>query len=131
MLWRDIYWFVIYDKFKESLNKKQKASDLNVDRENHKRVKYDYKVNDLILLDQGTVQRKLVPKRDGPYQVIRVYSNGTLKIRKGIYVQRVSIRKCVPYFKSPDEGSKCNDTVAMGTVATNLVAWGNLSRIQD
>jgi pyruvate kinase len=108
--------------FKELLNKKQKASDLNVDRENHKRVKYDYKVNDLILLDQGTVQRKLVPKRDGPYQVIRVYSNGTLQIRKGIYVQRVSIRKCVPYFKSPDEGSKCNDTVAMGTVATNLVA---------
>jgi hypothetical protein len=28
--------------------------------------KYDYKVNDLILLDRGTLQRKLVPKRDGP-----------------------------------------------------------------
>ena len=84
--------------FKDLLNKKQIASDLNVDRENHKRVKYDYKVNDLILLDRGTLQRKLVPKPDGPYQVIRVYSNGTLKIRKGIYVQRVSIRRCIPYF---------------------------------
>ena len=105
--------------FKDLLNKKQKASDLNVDRENNKRIKYDYKVNDLILLDRGTLQRKLVPKRDGPYQVIRVYSNGTLKIRKGIHVQRVSIR---PYFKAPDEGSECNDTVAMGTVASNLVA---------
>ena len=91
------------------INKKQKASDLNVDRENNKRVKYDYKINDLILLDRGTLQRKLVPKRDGPYQVIRVYSNGTLKIRKGIYVQRVSIRRCIPYFKSSDEGSECND----------------------
>ena len=39
--------------------KKQKASDLNVDRENHKRVKYDYKINDLILLDRGTYM--LVP----------------------------------------------------------------------
>ena len=95
--------------FKDLINKKQKASDLNVDRENNKRVKYDYKINDLILLDRGTLQRKLVPKRDGPYQVIRVYSNGTLKIRKGIYVQRVSIRRCIPYFKSSDEGSECND----------------------
>jgi hypothetical protein len=67
--------------------KKQKASDLNVDRETTKRIKYGYKVNDLILLDHGILQRKLVPKCDGPYQVIRVYSNGTLKICKGIYVQ--------------------------------------------
>jgi pyruvate kinase len=70
-------------------NIKQKASDLNVDHENTKRIKNDYKVNDLIFLDRGKLQKKLVPKRDGPYQVIRVYSNGTLKIRKGIYVQRV------------------------------------------
>jgi hypothetical protein len=87
-------------------NKKQKASDLNLDRENTKRIKYDYKVNDLILLDCGTLQRKLVPKRDGPYQVIRVYSKGTLKIRKGIYVQRVLIRWCTPYFNRSDEGSE-------------------------
>ena len=56
--------------FKDLINKKQKASDLNIDRENNKRVKYDYKINELILLDRGTLQQKLVPKRDGPYQVI-------------------------------------------------------------
>jgi hypothetical protein len=55
--------------------------------ENKNRIKYDYKVNDLISLDRGTLQRELITKRDGPYQVIRVYSNSTLKIRKGIYVQ--------------------------------------------
>jgi hypothetical protein len=87
-------------------NIKQKASDLNVDCENKKRIKYDYKVNDLILLDRGTLQRKLVPKRDGPYQVIRVYSNGTLKIRKDIYAQQVSIHQCTPYFNSSNEGSE-------------------------
>ena len=74
--------------FKELVNKKQKVSDQNVDRENNKRIKYEYKVNHLILLDQGTLQHKLVPKRNGPYQVIRVYSNSTLKIREGIYVQK-------------------------------------------
>jgi pyruvate kinase len=117
-----LFYLSFTTKFKDLLNKKQKASDLNVDRENNKRIKYDYEVNDLILLDRGTLQRKLVAKRDRPYQVIRVYSHGTLKIRKGIYFQRVSIKRCIPYFNSPDEGSECNDTVAMGTVATNLVA---------
>jgi hypothetical protein len=86
--------------------KRQKASDLNVDRENTKRIKNDYKVKDLILLDREILQRKLIPKRDAPYQIIRVYSNGTLKIRKGIYVQRVLIRQCTPYFNSSDEGSE-------------------------
>jgi hypothetical protein len=47
-------------------------------------MKYDYKVNDLILLNRGTLQRKLVPKRDEPYQIIRLHSNGNLKIRKSI-----------------------------------------------
>jgi pyruvate kinase len=84
--------------YSELKNEKQKASDINVDCENRKRIKYDYKVNDLILLDCGTFQRKLVVKHDGTYQVIRVYSNGTLVIRKGIYVQQVSIRRCTPYF---------------------------------
>jgi hypothetical protein len=93
-------------KYNELKNKKQQASDLNVHRENTKRIKYDYKVNDLILLDRGILQRKLIPKRDGPYQVNRVYSNGTLKILKGIYVQRVSIRQCTPYFNSSDEGNE-------------------------
>jgi pyruvate kinase len=73
--------------FSEVKNKKQKASDLIVDYDNSKRIKYDYKVNDLILLDHGTLQRKIVPKCDGPYQIIRVCSKATLKIRKGIYVQ--------------------------------------------
>jgi hypothetical protein len=63
-------------------------------------------VNDLILFNCGTLQRNLIPKRDGPYQPIRVYSNGTLKICKGIYVQQVSIRQCTPYFNSVNEGSK-------------------------
>jgi hypothetical protein len=83
----DLFFMTNYSEIKN----KNKISDLNVDNENTKRIKYDYRADDLILLDRGTFQSKLVPKRDGPYQVIRVYSNGTLKICKGIYVQRVSI----------------------------------------
>jgi hypothetical protein len=51
----------------------------------------------------GVIQWKLNPKRDGPYQVVQVYPNGTLNLRKGIYVQRVSRRRCVPYVMAPLE----------------------------
>jgi hypothetical protein len=90
-------------EYKEIKKRKQEASDANTHKENSKRIKHEYKVNDQVLLDRGILQRKLIPKRDGPYQVVRVYSNGTLKIRKGIYVQRVSIRRCVPYVIEPLE----------------------------
>jgi hypothetical protein len=83
-------------EYKEIKKRKQEASDTNTHEEHSKRVKHEYKVNDQVLFDRGILQRKLSPKRDGPYQIVRVYSNGTLKIRKGIYVQRVSIRRCVP-----------------------------------
>ena len=90
-------------EYKEIKKRKQEASDANTHKENSKRIKHEYKVNDQVLLDRGILQRKLIPKREGPYQVVRVYSNGTLKIRKGIYVQRVSIRRCVPYVIEPLE----------------------------
>jgi hypothetical protein len=53
---------------------KGKKSDLNVHYERDKRVNYNHKVDDLILLEQGTLQCKLVLKHDRPYQVIRLYS---------------------------------------------------------
>jgi hypothetical protein len=31
------------------------------------------------------LQRKLLPKWDGPYEVVRFYDNGTIKLRKGAY----------------------------------------------
>jgi hypothetical protein len=46
----------------------------------------DHEGNDLVLLDRGSLQRKIVPKHDGHDQVIRVYKNSTPKICKGIYV---------------------------------------------
>ena len=75
----------------------------SVNKEKPKGVKHEYKVKDQVLLDRGILQRKLSPKRDGPYQIVRVYSNGTLKIQKGIYVQCVSLRRCVPYVAAPLE----------------------------
>ena len=87
-------------KWKSIKEKRQTAIEHNNERENSKRTKYEYKVGDKVLLERGeSVQRKLIPKRTGPYSIVRIYDNGTLKIRKGNYVQRVSIRRCVPYLE--------------------------------
>ena len=80
--------------------KRQDAIEKSNIRENKKRIKYTYKEGDRILLDRGILQRKLSPLRDGPYDVVRVYPNGTLQIKKGVYTQRVSIRRCTPFVSS-------------------------------
>ena len=84
----------------EELRKRRlEAIETNTQAENRKRTKHVYSVGDLVLLDKGeTVQRKLYPKRTGPYRVVRIYPNGVLKITKGNYTQRVSPRRCVPYY---------------------------------
>lgn len=75
-------------QWKDIKEKRQKAAISNNKKENQKRKPHTYAVGDKILLDRGEIQRKLIPKREGPFQVVRVYDNGTLKIRKGIYTQR-------------------------------------------
>jgi hypothetical protein len=94
---------------------KNKASDLNVDCENTERIKYDYKVNDLSLLDCGTFQRKLVAKRDGPYQVIRVYSNGTLKFVKASTYSECEYVGALLILIAPMKEAKCYDLASMRT----------------
>ena len=89
-------------KWKDIRTKRIEAIKKNNAAENAKRVQYKYKPGDQVLLDKGLeVQRKLYPKRTGPYKVIRIYPNGVLKIQKGFFTQRVSIRRCTPY-RSPN-----------------------------
>jgi pyruvate kinase len=90
-------------EYKEIKKRKQEASDANTHKENSMRIKHEYKVNDQVLLDRDILHRKLSPKQDGRYQIVQVYSNGTLRIRKGINVQRVSLLRCVPYVMAPLE----------------------------
>ena len=89
-------------KWRDIRKKRIDAIKNNTVRENSKRVQYKYKIGDKVLLENSLdVQRKLYSRRKGPYNVVRVYPSGVLKIQKGFYTQRVSIRRCTPY-KSPN-----------------------------
>jgi hypothetical protein len=56
--------------------------------ENAKRISHTYRVGDLVSTDRNQLQPKLHRPHDGPYTIDKVYTNGTLKIRKGIRQKR-------------------------------------------
>ena len=75
----------------------------NNKRENDKRIAHHYKVGELVSKMKPGVLPKLRRKRDGPYKVIAVYNNGTVRIRREfkdtIISERINIRRISPYNK--------------------------------
>jgi hypothetical protein len=51
-----------------------------------------YHVSDKVLLHLGDVKSKFDPQYDGSYEIIAVYDNGTIRIRKGAVLETVNIR---------------------------------------
>jgi histone deacetylase complex regulatory component SIN3 len=64
---------------------------------NAKQISHTYRVGDLVSKDQNQLQPKLHRPCDGPYTIEKVYTNGTLKICKGIMPEKISICRINPY----------------------------------
>ena len=79
--------------------RKQAVSNKNNENENRSRVPHEYKVGDKVLVTNTRKQSKMSAPRHGPYEVVRVSSNGTVRIRKGSVLDTVNIRRIVPYFE--------------------------------
>jgi hypothetical protein len=69
-------------------NRKQKSIDRNNERENVKRVDYDYKVGD---------PNKMEQPQEGPYPIMQVHTNGTVTLQKGNVTPRYNICQIVPF----------------------------------
>jgi hypothetical protein len=79
---------------------RQKEMGRNNRRENASRISHDYKVGNKILLKKpGKHLRKLEAPRTGPHMVTAIYTNGTVRIKKGKVNERVNIRRLFPYFE--------------------------------
>jgi hypothetical protein len=83
-------WDRIQKRKQDIINKSNK-------KENKKRIPYEYKVGDQVLLETPGIQRKLSTPRTGPYPVTQVYNSGTFQIQKGIVTERVNIRRISPF----------------------------------
>ena len=47
---------------------------------------------------------KLSVPREGPYKILKVHTNGTVRIQRGIVAMRVNIRRLTPYLERTDPG---------------------------
>ena len=86
--------------------KKQKQIDKNNDRENSRRIDFDYRVGQKILIINTDIQRKLDNPTTGPYEITDVFSNGTVTIRRGNVLERLNIRRIKPYHERTDNNSE-------------------------
>ena len=69
-------------------------------RTNANRVPHTYHVGDLVLIRRdvgGEILGKLAKPTHGPYNVEQVYANGTVRINRGRFSERINIRRLLPY----------------------------------
>ncbi len=67
------------------------------ERENKNHFDYDYIIGDKVLIMYDGIQRKLTPHQNGPYEIIQVFTNGTVKIQRGPIQERINIRQLMSY----------------------------------
>ena len=80
---------------------RQRIMVKNNARENETRLPHEYKVGDKVLLAKPGMLRKLSVPRTGPYLVQAVYTNGTLRIKRGAISERVNVRRVIPFIEVP------------------------------
>ena len=85
-------------------NKRQELIDYNLQRENYKRINFDYQPGQWIL-ELVSNPTSMGIRTKGPYQIQRVHCNGTLTIRRTAnIIDRLNIRQVRPFFMA-DEGN--------------------------
>ncbi len=69
-------------------------------RANKKRINFDYDIGQKVLKYDKTLYGKLKPKTTGPFDILRVHSNGTVAIslRPGI-TERINVCRTLPYWE--------------------------------
>ena len=79
---------------------RQRQADLNNLRENKKRIDYDYKVGDKILVRKDGILRKAESRwHNEPWTIVSVHTNGTIRVQRGNKSERLNIRRVKPFFE--------------------------------
>jgi hypothetical protein len=77
---------------------RQHQTDLNTARINSKRVDYDYKVGDKVLLkEEGILRKAENPYNKEPWTITTVHTNGAIRIQRGTKLERLNIRRVTPF----------------------------------
>jgi hypothetical protein len=76
----------------------------NNKKENKNRKAHEYKIGDLVLIVQKPYEHKRKAKLSsptkGPFPILQVHSNGSVRIQQGNFEEDISIRCLYPYYPS-------------------------------
>jgi len=89
--------------------RKQKIIAKNNKAENAKRIPHQYKVGDKVLLKRGTENKYETPYK-GPYTILKVNDNGTIRMQVNNVEDTYNIRRLTPYLGTEDivHGGECS-----------------------
>jgi len=77
---------------------RQSQTDRSAERENSKRIDYDYKVGDKVLIVKEGILCKAESKYGKePWTITTVHTNGTIRVQCGSKSERISIRRVTPF----------------------------------
>ena len=77
--------------------RKQEIINKNNKKENSKRLDYEYKIGQKILVETYSKTKFGQAEYVGPYPIVTINNNGTLRYKKGLITDVVNLRKAVPY----------------------------------
>ena len=79
-------------------DRKQKLIRVNNNRENAKHKEHAFKVNDLVLIKQAQTTKYGTDQFRGPYPIVSINDNGTLRVRESsALVDTYNVRQVAPY----------------------------------
>ena len=81
-----------------STDVKQHQVDIDNVRENDRRVTHDYVIGDLVYMEITEIYRKLDYKKQGPYIITEVFTNGVFRFQRGQVNVRINMRRLKPCF---------------------------------
>ena len=89
-------------------DRKQQIIKKNNLRENRTRIPHTYRRGEKVLLRRDG-QNKYERPWDGPYKILQVNTNGTVRLRIGAVADTVNIRRIHPYKSdTSNRGGECN-----------------------
>ena len=81
-----------------SINRQKKVDKANK-RQNAKRIDYDYRVGQKVYVIKTDIHRKMTGPKLGPYLITEIYTNGNVRIQRGVVSERINIRRLEPHFE--------------------------------
>ncbi len=78
-------------------DRKQRLIKQNNKKENAKRIPHEYKIGDKVLYRLEALDKHSTDAYEGPYELIQINDNGTVRLRKGAVMDTINIQLLKPY----------------------------------